>query len=218
MKKLFIVSVVAMVGLAGFLGTRRHAPLPVEPLEPARPNVIGGLALMGLETREFDIEEFDRKFLNALNEKPLANMASEDHNAIVFGVLWLPTFDNPIAVRVVKSDQGALVRAVRLSGKGGYEPGTIVLTKTTSLTNEQWASIAAKVENADFWKLGAYEGEPLSTGVEDGHRLIVEGVKEGKYHRVARFNPEKGDFTDLCQEMIFASGIDARKLWLEYCD
>jgi hypothetical protein len=50
----------------------------------------------------------------------------------------------------------------------------------------------------------------------DGHMLIIEGVKDGKYQVVRRDNPPGGDFVDLCQAMLFISGIDVRRLWFEY--
>ena len=52
--------------------------------------------------------------------------------------------------------------------------------------------------------------------IADGDILVVEGVKDGKYHVVSRHSPPRGDFVDLCQAMLFMSGIDVRRLWFEY--
>ena len=57
---------------------------------------------------------------------------------------------------------------------------------------------------------------PFGTITLDGHILIVEGVSDGKYHIVVRANPPGGNFVDLCQGMLFMSGIDVRNLWVGY--
>ena len=46
--------------------------------------------------------------------------------------------------------------------------------------------------------------------------MYIEGVSAGRYHLVWRHSIAERDFVDLCQAMLFMSGIDVRKIWFEY--
>ncbi len=154
-------------------------------------------------------------FLSAMKEPPLWKLAEKDNTATVYRFLWLPTFHSPISVRFVKSDAGVILHAVRLDGKGGYEPGNIIVRKSKKLMPAHWERIAKQIEKAKFWSLPTYP-PPSGTLIADGDMLIVEGVNDGVHHAVVRHSPSDGDFVDLCRAMLFMSGIDVRKLWFDY--
>jgi hypothetical protein len=218
----------AVIGIGALLGTPRHAPPPInrddvvrlealpEPVQVDFP-----LPLDPEIEKEIDAhrEKWYREALDALDESSLERLAAKDRLETIYRVLWLPSFHNPIAVRFFKSGQRVSVHTTRLSGKGGYEPGKVIETRTSELTKDQWERISSLAAKAQFWELGRLHGEPFSTGVEDGHSLLVEGVRDGTYHMVTRDNPdETSKFLELCREMLFLSGIDVRELWFEYCD
>ena len=159
---------------------------------------------------------FRQSHLSAMKEPSLARFAEKDHSATVYRFLWLPSFHNPISVRFVKSDDGAVLYAVRLNGKGGYEPGNIIRRKSVKLSLAHWKRIASHLEKAKFWTLPTDKPPPFGVIIMDGDMLIVEGVNDGKYHVVRRHSPSGGDFVDLCRAMLFMSGIDVRRLWFEY--
>ena len=108
------------------------------------------------------------------------------------------------------------MHAVRLSLDDAFEPRSIVKRKSAKLSRPHWARIASRLEKAKFWTLPADKPAPFGGLTQDGDMLIVEGVKDGKYHVVRRDNPPGGDFVDLCQAMLFMSGIDVRRIWFEY--
>lgn len=158
------------------------------------------------------------KHLTAMREPLLSKLAEVDRTATVYRFVWLPSFHNPIAVRFVKSADGAVVHAVRLDSQGGYEPGNILRRKSAKLNPAHWQRIANALAKAKFWTLPTSQRPPFGRLTTDGDLLVVEGASEGKYHIVIRHSPPGGNFVDLCRAMLFMSGIDVRQLWFEYRD
>jgi hypothetical protein len=159
-----------------------------------------------------------RKFLTPMNEPPLWRPSKKGHRVTVYRFLWLPSFHNPVAVRIVKSERGAVLHAVRLCGAGGYEPGSIIEHKRVRLSPALWKRIASRLDDAKFWTLPKREPPPPGVLSMDGDELIVEGVKDGRYHIVMRDDSPGREFVNLCQAMLFMSGFDVRKTWFEYRD
>ena len=80
--------------------------------------------IFGRDQEENDfVVEWYSKHLRAMKEPSLWKLAQNDRSAVVYRFLWLPTFDRPVSVRLVKSGESALLDAVELDGRGGYEPG-----------------------------------------------------------------------------------------------
>lgn len=62
--------------------------------------------------------------LTRLNEPSLWELSKQDHNAVVFCLLYLPSFVHPISIRVtIETDGTAEVVSKITSGQGGYDPG-----------------------------------------------------------------------------------------------
>jgi hypothetical protein len=158
-----------------------------------------------------------RKYLWAMKEPALWNLAEKDRTATVYRFLWLPSFHDPISVRFVKSGRGVILHAVRLKLDDEYQPVRVVSRKSVELKKAHWERIANHLAKARFWDLPTDQRQPFGIDVLDGHLLIVEGVSDAKYHIVVRNNPLGGNFVDLCQAMLFMSGIDVRGLWFDYC-
>jgi hypothetical protein len=158
-----------------------------------------------------------RKYLRAMKEPPLEKLAEKDRAANVYRFLWLPSFHDQISVRFVKSDEGAVLTAVRLSLDRAFEPKSVVERKSVKLNRAHWERIASRLEKAKFWTLPTDKPLPFGALIQDGDMLIVEGVKDGTYHVVRRDGLGRGDFVDLCQAMLFMSGIlDVRNIWFDY--
>ena len=79
------------------------------------------------------------------------------------------------------------LRVVRLSGKGGYEPGHIERDEAFSLTAEQWEGFVKLLEKSSFWNSPTEEKRD-ATGL-DGAHWILEGQTGGKYHLIDRWSP-----------------------------
>jgi hypothetical protein len=193
-----------MIGIIVIIGGVRHSSTAEEPAKAKK-------------QPEHGWAKIARKYLSAMKEPRLENLAENDHASTIYRFLWLPSFHDQVSVRLVKSDDGAALHAVRLSLDGDYEPRSIVKRSSRRLSRPHWARIASRLEMAKFWTLAADKRPPFGRLIQDGDMLIVEGTKDGEYHVVRRHSPPGGDFVDLCQAMLFMSGIDVRKLWFEYC-
>ena len=151
-----------------------------------------------------------------MKEPPLEKLAEKDRASTVYRFLWLPSFHDAVSVRFVKADAGAVLHAVRLRLDGDYEPRRILERKSVKLSRAHWQRIAGHLEKANFWALPSDKAPPFGAIIDDGDELFVEGLNDGKYHVVRRHSPSGGNFVDLCQAMLFMSGIDVRRLWFEY--
>jgi hypothetical protein len=195
--------VLAMIGLVVLIGSLRHSSTAEEPAKVKK-------------QPEYYLAGIARKYLRAMKEPLLEKLAEKDRTSTVYRFLWMPSFHNQISVRFVKSDEGADLHAVRLSLDDAYEPRSIVERKGVKLSRAHWERIASRLEKAKFWTLPTDKPPPFGGIIADGDILVVEGVKDGKYHVVSRHSPPGGDFVDLCQAMLFMTGIDVRRLWFEY--
>jgi len=149
-----------------------------------------------------------------MKEPSLWKLSQKDRSSTVYRFLWLPTFHRPVSVRLEKSSEGAILRAVLLDGRGGYEPGKITLSKSTRLSDAQWENFQRLLDKVKLWEMPTKDPE---LGGYDGDQLILEAVRAGGYHVVDRWSPDAGDdYTSLCRYMLTVSGLDVMKAWEEY--
>lgn len=85
------------------------------------------------------------------NEAPA--LPVEDKDVEIYRATFLPTFNNPIKIRVEKRKNTITMTAKQLSGQGGYDPGELTTEKYRQLSISQWKHLMALLEVADFWKL-----------------------------------------------------------------
>ncbi len=119
----------------------------------------------------------------------------------MYRFLWLRTFDHPIAVRLDVHEDGTGTLVTKMaSGAGGYAPGKLTEDRTSVLTREQVSTFVGKTIAVHFWKLPSYD---LNRSGEDGSEWVIEGVKDGKYHIVDRWSPDKGAVFELGSALAF---------------
>lgn len=136
--------------------------------------------------------------LKALQERPL--FPAVEHREM-YRFLWLRTFDHPIAVRLDVHEDGTGTLVTKMaSGAGGYAPGKLTEDRTSVLTREQVSTFVGKTIAVHFWKLPSYD---LNRSGEDGSEWVIEGVKDGKYHIVDRWSPDKGAVFELGSALAF---------------
>jgi hypothetical protein len=170
-------------------------------------------ATKGFDRNDFIVRAYS-KHLKAMKEPSLWKLSQKDRKAIIYRFLWLPSFHRPVSVRLVKTDAGAVLHAVELDGKGGYEPGKIAVRKRITLSDKQWEETQRRLDKTKFWAMPTEDHE---RGGVDGDQLILEGVMAGKYHIVDRWSPEAGnEYTQLCLYMLTLSDLDVMKTWQEY--
>lgn len=112
--------------------------------------------------------------LRALKE-PLLFNKSFDKEIIRF--TWLRTFHNPIAIRVVKSEQSIDLYWKLCDGAGGYEPGNLIINRSKKLKIGEWNKILKYLDNASFWT-PKFVREALGY---DGAQWIIEATGPDYY-------------------------------------
>ena len=125
--------------------------------------------------------------------------------------MWLRTFHHPVALRL-QNEAGVRTLVVKqLSGAGGYEPGTIAIERTVALGDDEWNAFLKLIDEADYWALPTRNEGVMGF---DGAQWILEGVKDGRYHVVDRWSPNKNyspsndlKFRDACLYLLELSGL-----------
>jgi hypothetical protein len=128
----------------------------------------------------------------------------KETNGWSFRFTWLRTFHHPIAVRLWKQGDEIQMRAVRLNGMSGYDPGKIDKEITHKITAEQWKQVQPLIEDKDLWKPLTDE-EEMCVGT-DGSRWLFERCA-GQTWTMSNFYCPK----DLTPEGIKKMGLDPAK-------
>ncbi len=159
------------------------------------------------------------KSLERMSEPRLPGLA-KDVNADVYRIMILPTWGNPIVVRVQRHGELYSLSARRLDGQGGYDPGKLVESKNSELSPEDSKTLEQRIQNVSFFQL------PTDDGVfgHDGDEWIMEGVSRGKYHVVVRwcadsYDPEKRKLTAflaLCKFLLDKSALSGGPLFFGF--
>jgi hypothetical protein len=164
--------------------------------------------------------------LAAMKERLLfTNMGSD--NSDVFRFLYLPSFHNPMVIRIEKNGDEITLVSKRLSGKGGYDPGKLTTQQTKVLDKSAWQGLQAHVQQSGLWDLPTTEatsyindqGILTGWGHRDGAQWIVEAVRDGKYYAVERTSPNDQWYRDcakfrrLCTYMLGLSDLKPEELY-----
>jgi hypothetical protein len=157
-----------------------------------------------------DFDEFVRvwyvKHLKASKELPLTINYVEGSERYRF--IWLRTFDQPIIIRIEMHDGKASLTAKVLSGKGGYEPGTIIEEISRNVSPEEWKSFKSLLVEADYWNITNSE---FGAGL-DGAQWVMESISEQGYYLVDLFCPyifpPFVKFVEACFYLVGLSGIN----------
>lgn len=140
------------------------------------------LAVQAAHTKADDIVITGNSHLTSMQEPSLWRSARKIET---YRLLWLRSFDHPMAFRlIVKADGTSELVTKKTNGEGGHEPGALVLNKTTQIDARETRIILKALTRIGFWNLPADEGRG-ERGL-DGSQWIIEGVKDGKYHRIDR--------------------------------
>ncbi len=125
----------------------------------------------------------------------------------VYRFLWLRTWGNPIAVRVTVDGVRIHLVATRLTGDGGYDPGTIDVHRERDLSRSELDRIEAALRAADFDVT-----PPRAEMGHDGAQWILERAQGGKYRLVERWSPgldaKQAAFAAACDVFLDLAGRD----------
>jgi hypothetical protein len=153
-----------------------------------------------------------REQLTAMGEPSLWMRSRQNREATIYRLLWLPTFDHSVCVRIERMREGAKLRARVLNGMGGYAPGQVAIDRSVTLVADQLRVLERQLEQAAFWDMPASVDEGLGS---DGDQLIIEAVTAGKYHVVDRWNADLA-YVELCRQMLDLTGLKLQKAWAKY--
>lgn len=154
---------------------------------------------------EFIVEWYSEHLI-AMEEQALYHDASDEDEK--YRLLWLRTFHQPITVTVVNSGTDVTITAKKLSGAGGYEPGTLIDVKTRHFTVDEWAEFTHLLDSSCFWR----QKSTQMTSSLDGAQWIIEALKDGHYHLVDRHSPD-GYVRQLGLFLLERSGLDLEPVY-----
>jgi hypothetical protein len=147
--------------------------------------------------------------LRALKE-PILFTNTRAGESEIYRFTCLRSFHAPFAIRVLHKAANDTKLILKISdGASGYTSRNLVRNETKILSEAEWTQITTTLNNAEFWKMPT---EKPDFGC-DGSEWIIEGVKNGKYHVVARWSPRKGAFYNLGKKMIESSGARINPLY-----
>ena len=154
-------------------------------------------------------ENDDPELFKALKEMPLYAMPSCIDEA--YSLMWIPSFNSPVFVRVWRiGDQGFMV-AKTLDSKGWSKFENLRESNARALTNFEWRDFTDLVNRTNYWELPETTDEVIP---EDGAVWLIDGLKSKRYHWVRRQVPND-QFEDLSRHLIRLSGLEtAHDLYL----
>jgi hypothetical protein len=133
-------------------------------------------------------------FLSIMDE-PSLFQASRNSNLHAYRFLWLRTFHQPVVVRLqVEEQEAGLLIAKVTDGRGGYEPGKLILNETSHLSRQAVEEFLMRLKELEFWQRPTID-ESGGIGI-DGAQWVLEGVQDSRYHVLSRWSPKEGDFKE----------------------
>jgi hypothetical protein len=127
--------------------------------------------------------------LRAAGEAPLFRMSGP-----TLRFTWLRSFHAPVVIRLDTAANGTvMMTATELSGKGGYDPGTIARRIERPLSAQEAAALTRTLEETAI-----LEQAPRTCRLGmDGAEWIIESVGPHGYRFVDRWTPSDGPVREL---------------------
>lgn len=128
----------------------------------------------------------------------------------IYRFTWLRSFDKPIVVRIEQAKSGALLMtASRLSGMGGYVPGSVEARIVRGLSQDEANQFRRALSAANGLRLRAVS---CRWGY-DGAKWIFEGVDRRRYRYVQRWSPDQGSVRALGLVMLSFTGWEIEPVY-----
>jgi hypothetical protein len=154
------------------------------------------------------MEGWFSKQLLAMNERPLF---PAPYGREIYRFTWLRSFHNPMAFRLVVNPLGGgTLYATKNSGKGGYEPGTVLEARETQLSAIEVARFQKHLSESGFWTMPKFDE---SQDGLDGAEWIIEAATNGVHHFVVRWSPADPKFHTPMIDFMKLSGMDLGEIY-----
>jgi hypothetical protein len=161
--------------------------------------------LMTKQIREDD----DPEFFRAFQELPL--YALPDCVDEAYSLTWIPSFHEPVLVRVWRKGDQSFIVAKALDSKGWSKFGEVRESNSRPLTKFEWRDFTDLLSRASYWELPETVVEVVP---QDGAVWLVDGLRSKQYHWVRRQVP-KEQYAEICKHLIRLSGLEtAHALYL----
>jgi hypothetical protein len=147
--------------------------------------------------KRYEIEDFTKRLV-AARERPIGDLDQTDRDFIMFRFLQEQS-SHSLCVRIEKTEFGAKLRAVVLDD----ENEGIAIEKNLTLTVPQWDELLRRSIKADYWN----KSFTRRYSSRFGPTILIEGVKDRKYHAVYRFGDNDIHFESFCSYIIELTGI-----------
>ena len=97
----------------------------------------------------------------------------------------IPSFGNPVSIRVQENGGSYLLISACLTGQGGYDAGRLAERKRIRLDEADSRVVADKIRKLNLFEIPTNETPEVHGN--DGEEWIIEGLRRGKYHVVRRW-------------------------------
>jgi hypothetical protein len=142
--------------------------------------------------------------LAQLDEPSLCEL-SNDRAGRAYRLLYLPSFDFPIAVRLeIARDGSGEVHVKRHLGFSAVRPGELVEYRRILIEPQSVDCFLREVDIGSFWLLPT---EVEACGL-DGSHWIIEASDQGRYHSVHRWSPSSGAVRTLGLRLLQMGGVE----------
>lgn len=197
---LWVIIAVAtfLIGIGVYAFCFLSRPLPVADI-PQPPPECAAESAEEISPSSIQISERN-KILSVFQESPLEQMINSDE---VYRLIWFPTFDAPTVIRIWRSGENYTIKTKRLSGKGGYEIGTLKTEETRTLSAEEWNVFVNNLNSRCFWNAPSAVKE---IPVMDGSSWTFEGLRNGQYHFVNRISPSN-QMSEIFRHLFNLTGV-----------
>jgi hypothetical protein len=145
-------------------------------------------------------------YITAFREPLLSCGASPDDES--YRLLWLPSFEDPIAVRIYRrgTQYGLVAVVLEDRGPGGdFSKRAIKKRLDKTLSPAEWRRAVAMLEELGFWRL---KTNPDDTFGIDGTLYVMEGSRGGRYHVADRLGGL--ELEALGKQFLRLAGLDVR--------
>jgi hypothetical protein len=134
--------------------------------------------------------------LVSMQEQPLHPPVAD--RPTVYRLLFLPTFERPVMVRLTEAERTWRVVCKRSDGRGGYGPGPLLSEEERDLSPAEAKQFGTLLSGAAFWDMPSFD----KTAGLDGSQAVLEGVSEGRYHVVDRWSPRGTPYAKLVEFLL----------------
>lgn len=159
------------------------------------------------------ISEFEYDWYSSIlkkMEEPSLFTAKETGTRL-FRFTILPTWGNPVSVRLSIMDGLGTIEGKRLDGHAGYDSGKLVERTSDPLSKPDIDQFLALYAKLNFFDLKTADDMPG----KDGSQWILEVADKGTYHVAVRWTPTEYDpekrqtveFVNICRWMYKKSGF-----------